>query len=347
MGVYEDYQSQTHRQLSPLYITVFLIICSIVILFVYTIRMAIYIANASVNKNMLNIEALDYASIYSMYFWGTKDFNYTYFLIIFFGIEFLLTGRYYMSNYGTPKVFNKTAGPIDISDIAFTLIPENGEQVVPGLKRLVTIAVIAFFGALVLQSITTGIVYASIKRAEERTREMNNFIYDNIYKKGNFFKYIEKPKKNIIDVNNSINNCLKLLQKEQDPLQLAKGFYTLTLYYYYQNFSLKNVNINKAFEIFSLKSQLTRDKFPSGYMQRYGTFIENIGENIIRPKMPSTSHVNEAMFKCDEWISRTNEYANTIYPSEAYNAFMILIIMSVVIQGLLLGSIYYYGVYKI
>jgi hypothetical protein len=81
-------------------------------------------------------------------------------------------------------------------------------------------------------------------------------------------------------------------------------------------------------------------------MQRYGTFIEDIGESLIRPHMSKSSLVNNAMNKCDEWISSTNEFSNTLYPSEALNAFIILVIGTCLIQVILVSSIGYYGLLK-
>jgi hypothetical protein len=320
------------------YVTIITIILSCVLSIVYLATALWYIVKVSGNPNPLNIEALDYAVIYALSFNNKGDFNYTYMFIIFLGIGLMST------------VFHKNKWLFYIYNM---INPKSKRSALdnPIINTLMTISLFGLLIAVVAQSLLTVLAGKSIIMVNKRATLLNTFICTRIYKKGVFLKNLETPKRNIIDTEDTIVKCLKLLEKEKDVMSLAKGFYTLTLYRYYQNLTLNNPNINGAFELFNsnslLQNHIKQKCRPSSYMQRYGTFIEDIGESLIRPHMSKSSLVNNAMNKCDEWISSTNEFSNTLYPSEALNAFIILIIGTCVIQVILVASIGYYGLPRI
>ena len=317
---------------SLIYIAILSMVLYVLLLVVYTITIISYIVKSTVDKAPFNIETIEYASIYSLTVMSSTNFNYTYFFIILLGISFISLVFYrFRVLLNIYNYFNGSLlGPTDI----------------PEINHVVFISLIALAIAIISQSMLTYLTGASISRVEKRTNRMNSFVRSKIYKNSKFSKKLEAPTKDILYVHKTINECLKMVEKETDATELAKAFYTITLYNYYQNFSLKNQNIYEALKLFKLSDLLTKKSNPYGYMPRYGTFIEDIGESIIRPVMPSSSIMNEAMYICDGWISLTNEYANTVYPSEAYNSFSILILITYVIQVLLLSSIYYYGIKK-
>lgn len=305
-----------------IYIALGFILLTILLVVVYMAIIASYMAKAPLNKDPLNVESLDYASIYSLTFMhGARDFNYTYFFVIFLGIAFVALLIFYFTEKNVSDELNKP----------------------------VKVGLIALLVAVGLQVVIMIYVGKSINKVKARTDYMNTYICTNIYKNGEFLNKLKIPKNNTIDINSTITDCLSVLRtKVKDPNTLAKGFYSLTLYNYYQSFSSKNLNVDEAYKIFDLNSLLYHQELcrPSGYMPRYGTFIEDIGETIIRKNMPYSKTVNEAMYMCDQMIARTNALANTIYPDEAYNAFILLIVLTIVINALLVSSVYYYGIYK-
>ena len=304
-----------------LYIAASCIFFTTLLIIAYMITIGVYLGKAPFNKDPLNKESLDYASIYSLNFMsGGSAFNYTYFFIIFLVIAFVALGCFLNFNKKTP---------------------ENSE-----IFKLVYVALFSVFMAIILLACIFLLTAESINKVKKRTDELNRHICTNIFKKGEFLSKLKIPKKNTIDIDNTIKECLGLLKNVSDANQLAKGFYTLTLYNYFQTFSSKEImNIDEAYKIFDLNYLLYNQKLckPSGYMPRYGTFIYDIGETIIRKHMPLSKSVNEAMYRCDRMISITNELANTIYPAESYSSFIIMIVLLIVINGIMLGSIFYYG----
>lgn len=300
-----------------IYVAIICIILNCLLLVAYMIKIAAYLGIAAVTDQQFNIQTIEYASVYSLTFInGSHDFSYTYFFVILLGIACVSLMYFKIKSVK--------------SDIIPTLI----------------VAIIILVIAIVLQILIILSVGKSIKDVKTRLDTMNTFICNKIYKKGDFVDKLKSPTENIIITHKALTECLQMLKNVKNKTELAKGFYTLTLYNYYQEFSVKHLDIKGAYDVFNLELLLKNKCKPSGYMPRYGTFIEDIGETIIRPNMPSSSYINDAMYMCDVWISKTNEYANTIHPTEAYNAFIILIVTTVIINVLLVSSVYYYGIKK-
>lgn len=286
------------------------IVLNYVLILVYIVKIFSYYTNESVNESPLNIEVIDYAASYSLtYDNGRHSFSFTYLFVIFLAIAFLLLLYVYLKS---------------------------------GYPQVIGVILIVLFIAIAIQLSLTVLLGVSIKRVKSRIDTMNDFIRNKIYKKGDFLDNLKNHTDSTVETHRRIVNSIEKLKNVKDPDELAKGFYTLTLFYYYQEFPSKNNAIGGAYEVFNLTSLITGKTQPSSYMPRYGTFIEDIGEILIRPNMPSALYVNEAMYLCDSWISTTNEYANTIYPSEAYNSFMILIVVTVLINILMASIVYNY-----
>jgi hypothetical protein len=212
------------------------------------------------------------------------------------------------------------------------------------VMRFVNIALISLSIALPLQILI--MVYAGrfINKVKAQSDALNTLIRINIYKNGDFLKKLRKPKTDSNDKYNTIVECIGILKNEKDKYKLAKGFYTLTLYNYFNEFSYAQ----GAYEIFDLLAlaDQTNKIMPSAYMPRYGTFIEDIGETIRQHMSSSSSLVNDAMNECDILVSKTNELANTIYPDQAFNVFLLMLVTTILINVLLVGSVYYYGILK-
>lgn len=295
------------------YAAIVAILLNYALIIVYISKILSYYASESVNESPLNIEAIDYVAAYSLtYENGRHTFSFTYLFVIFLGIAFLLLLYFYV------KVTEK-----------------------PSIIRFI---LIVLFITIIIQMSVTILLGISIKNVKNRIDTMNTFIRNKIYKKGDFLDNLNGHTDSTVETNRRIMTCIDKLKHVKDKNELAKGFYTLTLYYYYQEFPSKNKAIHGAYQLFNLTSLLGGKSQPSSYMPRYGTFIESISETLIRPNIPVKAHyLNEAMYLCDKWITETNEYANTIYPSEAYNSFMLLIIVTIVINILMVTIITNYA----
>jgi len=310
----------------PIYFSTICICLVFLGIVIYVIAIVASVFKKSKNMTDLNIETIEYASIYHLAFInkGRGSFNYSYFFVIFLGMAFftLLYYRLYpdfktLDNYGINT----------------------------RVMTVVTIAIIAIGIAILLQILIMVYTGININTVKKQVDALDTHIRGSIYKKRDFLNKLRKQKTDINDSYNTIVGCVAMLKKESDVKDLAKGFYTLTLYNYYNHFT--SINMKGAYAIFDVTVLADQKKSfkPSAYMPRYGTFIEDIGETI-RKHIPPSNLVNEAMNMCDIWVSKTNELANTIYPDKAFNFFLLMIIATFLINVLVVSSVCYFGIYK-
>jgi hypothetical protein len=182
---------------------------------------------------------------------------------------------------------------------------------------------------LILASLTLYFTVGKhIFKVNARLKAFNDYVNQRIHKKLNFLKLIEKPSANIIEMNNVIKKCLKMMYTNDTPTEtMAKAFYTLTLYNHYHKLTIRNASINDAFVLFKSTYQVTNTYNPAAYLQRYGTYIEDINSSIIMENIDKTvrnPNLENALLLCNKWTAATNEAANTIYPEDALNAFGII-----------------------
>ena len=311
----------------------FAVLCiffNILIIVIYFAAIIYYIAKAASKVAPLNIEALDYAVLFNMTFIPGSKFNYTYIFMIFYGLSSVLLAYYFKKQGYRISAYTKF---LDSS-----AAPNQELEIQNTVSVLLLCSVIALIAQIFLSTTTS----ATINGVKRRTNMINTYIRKNLYKNSEFLAVIRQPATTILETNDRIIECLKILGKEKKKRELAQGFFTLTFYNYYQNFSLKNNNILPAFKTFNLQNLLTSNYDPISYMPRYGTFIEDITESIIRPNMKKSDNLNEALYTCDSWISKTNEYANTIYPEASFDSFIILLIGTAVVMTLFVAVLVKY-----
>jgi hypothetical protein len=298
-----------------LYIMLFCIFWAFVLIVYYVLIIIANLAPVSKNKTVLNIESIEYATIYYL-----SGFNIAYIWTAFLGIAFFAL-------------------------VAFKFMNSKSAQSL----TVVNIGLFALSVAIVLQITIIFFASKSINNVKMQADSLNTYIRTNIYKKAEFLNKLKTPKSDTNYKHATIVDCVGILKKEKNVTELAKGFYTLTLYNYYNEFSANNEKITRdAYKIFDMLALFNmKNKLrPVAYMPRYGTFIEDIGETKIRPHMSPTTLVNDAMFKCDMFVSITNELANTIYPDQAYNVFILMLVTTILINVLMVGSVFYYGIYE-
>ena len=312
-----------------IFTAVIMMILATALIAVYTALIIKNLLKVYKNKTVLHIESIQYASIYSLSFFnkGRGRFNYAYFFVLFLGIAFLSL-LWYMA-------FSRNLLQSD--------------------KVSVTVPVIALGVAIALQLVSMILAGKDIDKVKKQTDSLDNHICRNMYKSREFLDKLRIPKRDINSRYNTIIECIDILKKDLkiknkvDAGKLAKGFYTLTMYNYFNEFtSTKMENSKGGYDtLFTYDNNYPVQKKtcrPTGYLPRYGTLIEDIGETIIRQNMPKTSIVNEAMVKCEELVATTNKLANEIYPDMAFNVFIIMFISTLLINVLLVGTIFYYGI---
>ena len=262
----------------------------------------------------LNNQTADFETIKSLNFFGGK-FNYSYFLI-----------------------FPLLAIAGIIGFIAMTFIVPRETPMPREVKGIVFVILLSSLTMLFCQGVIHVQVGKSIRAVSRRLTFFNRYVCSRIYKNYTFLQNIQDPKANILSVNQSILNSLKLLTPDMSDQDLAKAFYTLTMFYHYQKIGLRNTAIFEAFDLFDPTSLLLGACSPADYLPRYGTYIEDIGESIIRPGLVTqgvsipSARVNEILALTSEWATNTNGYANTLYPEDAFNAFIIMTILTLFVQ---------------
>ena len=264
----------------------------------------------------LNHQTLDYESVSSNSFEFDTSFNYTYFLILP-GLSFL--------------------GILIFSLINIFTVDEN-YRLPQTIKKMISGMIISLIIVLALQTLLYLFSNRNIKNVKKRLDDCDNYICSRIYKNVKFLDFIDEPKESIISTSNSINNALSSLKEEISIEDYAKAFYTITLFNHYQKLSLTNPSIQQAFELFNPSVLLSyKGCKPSKYFNRYGSYIEDISETIIRPALPRTItkdaiKVSKAFELYNDWIVNTNNLANAIQPQQSLNSFIIVIISTVIIQ---------------
>jgi len=264
----------------------------------------------------LNHQTLDYESVSSNSFEFNTSFNYTYFLILP-GLSFLG-----ILTFGLINIFT---------------VDEN-YRLPQTIRKMVSAMIISLIIVLPLQTLVYLFSNRNIKNIKKRLDVCDNYICSRIYKNVQFLEFIDEPKGSIISTSNSINKALSSLKEDNSIEDYAKAFYTITLFNHYQKLSLTNPSIHQAFELFNPSVLLAyKGCKPSKYFNRYGSYIEDISETIIRPALPRTItkdaiKVSKAFELYNDWIVNTNNLANAIQPQQALNSFIIVIISTVIIQ---------------
>ena len=302
--------------LLPLTFSTICITFSVILSIYYLILIIIKSINQSNLNSPLNHETLDYESVSSNSFDFNTSFNYTYFLILpglaLFGILlFILIKIYFIDNSVTI--------PLDV-------------------RKLIGGMLISIIIVLAIQSLIFIYSNITIKAVKNRLDKCDKYVCNRIYKSVKFLELIDEPKESIISTNNAITDAFNLLDENISIEELAKSFYTISLFNHYQKLSLSNPSIGKAFEIFNPSILLSSSGCnPSKYFSRYGSYIEDISETIIRPSLPKliskdSIKMNKAFEIYNNWIVTTNNLANSISPQHALKSFIMMSILTPIIQ---------------
>jgi|APGre2960657404_1045060.scaffolds.fasta_scaffold00151_6 hypothetical protein len=179
-----------------------------------------------------------------------------------------------------------------------------------------------------------------------RINTFNNYVCSKLFRNNKFLNLLRNPQTDIISIVTKFGDALSNLPAKADKDQYAKAFYTLTLYYHYHKIGIRNPRIKGALEIFSPMNLLLNKCNPAGYLNRYGTYIEDISE-LIKQYLPKKIDSNNLLVKqgfdeCYSWIIQTNNLANSLYPEDSLRPFLMLTFTNFTIQTIsLLGLSYF------
>jgi hypothetical protein len=309
---YQDARQLGIERIAPLILSILAILGGIIAILYYLIALfVIYIKQSSISSP-LNKETVDYETIKSLS-WSGK-FNYILFII--FPVVTLL-------------------GVVGFVALHVFLNRTDKKPVPPSLVKFIIIVTIISILSLTIFLTVFFTIGKDIRQVKSRVDYFNRYVCSRIYKNSAFLKLMSDPKSNIVGIEQTIQEALKLITPDQCNEDIAKAFYTVTMFNHFQKIGLRNTAIFEAFDLFNPISLLVGGCNPADYMNRYGTFIEEINDLIIRPNMKQITDVtrlDEILATTSDWIGRTNGYANTLYPEDAFNSFMGITVTTVLIQ---------------
>jgi len=180
--------------------------------------------------------------------------------------------------------------------------------------------------------------------AIQRVDKFNNFIGDKIYKSATFLKNLATPQTDIISIMNTFTNALTTIPENLEATQLAKAFYSLHMYFHFHKLGIRNPKLIDALGIFNPLTLLIGNCDAANYLNRYGTFIEDNSE-LIKKYLPLTIDKNSVRVKtalntCYDWITQTNNLANSLYPEDSWRPFqrMFLVLITLNLISIVLMS---------
>ena len=316
MQQYKDARGIPLLLLIPLIITVFALVAGIILSLVYIIILIVMTVKEQTVSAPLNIQTVDYNTISSLGMGGT--FNYLYFIVL-------------------PAI---ALGGISLFGVLSYYFPPKN-PLTGGVKSMIVVLALASLFVLVLQILFTIYVGGAIRNTKRKLDTLNNYMCSKIYKNIKFLNYIKEPKTTIISIDNTMQAILKDPEAVPDAMpveDMAKLFYTLSIFNHYHKIGLRNDEIFKAFNIFQPTVILSGSCYPADYLTRYGTYIEDISDNTIRmylrPAMldRNQDEIDEAIGLCNEWITETSSKANTLYPEDSYTMFLIMAVITILVQ---------------
>lgn len=313
---YKDASALPFIYLAPLVVAILSLLFGVLLSVYYVLLLIFKSVKQTTIDAPLNNQTVDFDTISALSFGGT--FNYIYFMIL------PLISIVALVIFGALAYYYPPATPISA-----------------GVKGAVFVLGIASVFVFVLQTFFNMYIGKFINTIKERLDTLNEYMCSKIYKNTSLLNFIKEPKGSIISVDNTMQQALR------DPLafprditveNMAKLFYTITMFNHYHKIGLRNDQIFKAFNIFQPLVILSGSCRPADFLTRYGTFIEDISDTVIyvyiNPDILASrkADVEEAISMCNDWITNTSTQANTIYPEDAYSLFLILVVVTLIVQ---------------
>lgn len=172
-----------------------------------------------------------------------------------------------------------------------------------------------------------------------RINGFNQYVCQRIYRNTKFLKLLRTPQTDMVSIVNVFSAAMLEVPRTIKTDDLAKAFYTLMLYYHYHKIGVRNPKIIGALDLFNPISLLLRNCQPANYLNRYGTYIEDITE-MIKNYLPDYLRIEQnpltlpAIDLAYSWILQTNNYANSLYPEDALRPFITLTFANLSLQTL-------------
>ena len=287
-------------------------IVSILMSIYYVYSMMDIILKGMMVTTPLNIDTLEYNTMMSTRFFVLSKFNMWLFMVfpLLTLLSFLIMGIFVIiKNIALPTLFKYTA---------WIFVAHN---------FLIFIGYSLFFFRARYQH---GVV-------SSRILGFNQYVCQRIYRNTKFLNFLKTPQTDMVSIVNIFTDSMLKIPINSNKNDLAKAFYTLTLYYHYHKIGVRNPKIMGALSLFNPTMLLIKSCQPADYLNRYGTYIEDISE-LIKHYLPvylnpsTNPNTIPALDLAYNWTLQTNNYANSLYPEDALRPFVLLTSINLTLQ---------------
>lgn len=244
--------------------------------------------------------------------------------------------------------------------LVFVLLPIFPTKInMPGEVKLLIagIAMVAFL-ILLLQFIISMLLSSQIKAIGDKLVKLNKEIYSRFTTKVGVLTHLKEIRDSGFDIEEEvIKHGLSYINDLSSKEDIAKIFYTITLFIYYHNLlGTRDTNLYESLKIFTISNLLLQLLSPSDFFPKYGTYIplqditfENNLINYFKDVYnKNAATITDGLQLYRNWISELNLDANSIYPGKATVTYYILWILTFIIHSIpvliLLGILFGIGV---
>ena len=177
-----------------------------------------------------------------------------------------------------------------------------------------------------------------------RIRSYNTYIYNRMYKNGDFLKSLTEINSNTFESVETVKNILRQVPKTVNTLDLAKIMFSLNMYLHAHKLGLRNPNIVSALGTFSPMYMLNASRYsPSDFLFRHATFVDDYSQVMVSAMRslqaenwvsPPNKTIYEATMMVNEWASGASNKANSLYVEDAVSPFVKMALGMAVVQWL-------------
>ncbi len=207
------------------------------------------------------------------------------------------------------------------------------------------------FIMLLVQLVISMLLSSQIKAIGGKLVKLNKDMYYRFTSDINILKKLQEMKDSGYDIEeNIIEFSVNEISESSTPEQIAKIFYTATLFIYYHNLlGTRDKHLYEALKVFSIPNiLLSKSKAsvptmsPSDFFPKFGTYIPaqdvsfslNLSEKVQDLYNKNRATIDDAFQVYRRWMTELNMDANSIYPGKAITTFYILLIITFIIQSI-------------
>lgn len=318
-GVGQDLKKTHPRILVPFLIAFVATCISILVSFILLVKLILKFNNGLLIRNPLNVESLDYLVAKSLSSRSKSSFPYWLFLVLPF-IQLL------------PAAFA----------LWYVLKMKREGIETPGI--IITVLIILIIQAILCMIFNFSVYFMAAKSLsiiKARLVTFNTHVFTNIYKDQDFLKQLSEYNSNPFSLRETIQKAFKTITQKTSAEDLAKAMFTVNLFLHYQKMGSRNRWLPGALNVFNPLYIVQMQMFyPSDYLFRKSTFIENYSDMMINPQskllppelLKNNKVINNAMIMCEEMSSDANTYANAIHAEDGFVPFVRMAILMTLIQ---------------